>query len=103
MLVYQGVLSQDVTIKPPSMCGKASETLRRISQEIRPDDINKARAQRARPVFFAGKRGIEAINLAMFTVENHGKISGESPKHMEFLSFFNGNIIGEDRTNDDIP
>ena len=69
-------LSQDVTIKPPLMCGKASETLRRISQEIRPDDINKA-----------GKRGIEAINLAMFTVENHGKISGESAKHMEFLFF----------------
>jgi hypothetical protein len=49
-------LSQDVTIKPPLMCGKASETLRRISQEIRPDDINKARGKPTR--LFRGEKGV---------------------------------------------
>ena len=74
-----------------------------VASPKKSDPMTSTRRAENRPVFFAGKRGIEAINLAMFTVENHGKISGESAKHMEFLFFFTGNIGGEDRTNDDIP
>ena len=44
--------------------GKASEALRRISQEIRPDDINKARVE---------KRGIQPIKLIQMGHVHCGK------------------------------
>ena len=92
-------VSQDVTIKPPF---EMSPVVARppkpcVASPKRSDPMTSTRRAR-------GKGGIEAINLAMFTVENHGKISGESPKLIwSCFVFFNGNIIGEDRRNDDIP